>query len=564
MGRWILCASLLLACEGTIGDAGSNDPPPDPICRGDSCIDPICTGDECESTPEGVIPETRIPRLSHEHWENTIRDLFNLDAHPDMARDFDRDTSANAGEFTTTYRRLVVSEGLWADYQRAAEALAEMVVAPDIASGWLPGGAFPSDGASRDTFVREFGRRAYRRPLSSDEVGRYNTLYDGGNYPGMSPEVSGVRVVVQAMLQSPHFLYRVDLSDRERDDLIEVDQYPLATRLSYLLWGSMPDDILLDAAEAGLLDEEGLREQAARLLDDGRSLELFRQFHTEQWGLSTWADADKDTDVFPDWRPEVAEAMVQEVQMLFDKVIEDGGNFRDFLTSRTAFVNEDLARIYGVEGITGTELQEVELDETRAGLMTRVGFLTHWSAEWQPDPIHRGLFVNTNILCRDVPEAPPVDFDSLMFEGETNRERIASVTHEGICGNCHMEMINPPGFALEHFDAIGQFRALDNGVPVDNTTTFVFEDETSVTVSGGVELSQAVADSPFAHQCYSQRFLEFGMGRPLSGVDVPLVFRMREGSLDGDLSVRDLAIELAASRTVRFRTVENLEEEASE
>jgi len=189
----------------------------------------------------------------------------------------------------------------------------------------------------------------------------------------------------------------------------------------------------------------------------------------------------------------------------------------------------------------------------------------HWSAEWQPDPIHRGLFVNTNILCREVmPPPEAVDFESLVFTGTTNRERIESVTHESGCAGCHLRTINPPGFALEHFDAIGQYRELDNGVPVNNTTTFVFEDETSATVTGGVELSQAVAENRTAHRCYSQRFLEFGMGRPLAGVDAPIIFRMAEGSVAGDMSVRDLAVELAASRTLRFRTVENLEEEAAE
>lgn len=346
-----------------------------------------------------------------------------------------------------------------------------------------------------------------------------------------------------------------------------VDQFPLATRLSYLLWGSMPDDMLLDAAAAGELDEDGLRAHAERLLNDERALALFRQFHTEQFGMADWDDVDKDTDVFPDWRPEVADAMALEAQMLLEDVIATGGDFRDFLLSRKAFVNEDLARIYGIEGVTGPELREVTLDETRAGLLTRVGFLTRWSSEWQPDPIHRGLFVNTNILCRNIPEAPPIEFDELMFEGTTNRERIESVTHVGRCAECHLEVINPPGFALEHFDAIGQLRAQDNGVPVDNTTRFTFPDFSEVEVTGGVELSQAVADSPHAHRCYAQRLLEFGFGRPLAGVDAPLTFRMAEGSLGGEMSVRDLAVELATSRTIRLRTVENLEveeEEASE
>ncbi|MFK7999049.1 MAG: DUF1592 domain-containing protein [Polyangiales bacterium] len=551
----------LTACEGEISDPPFMLPP---ILR-PGPDNPICTGEECADTPEQPTLATRIPRLTHAQWSNTVRDLFRQDAPSDASRNFDPDTASN-GDFTTSHRRLFVTAGLWLDYLQAAEEVAEQVTSDDVIRDWLP--ATPTDASTRDGFIADFGRRVYRRPLTEEQVSRLAELYDEGatHFPAMEPNVAGVRLVLSAMLQSPYFLYRVELSQRpapgDDDELIELDGYELASRLSYLIWGSMPDDALLAAAADGL-DEEELAAHATRMFDDPRALDMFQGFHDEHFNMGSWDDIVKEEVVFPNWRPGLGVAMLRETRALLTDVIENNGNFRDFLLSKKAWVNEDLARIYGIEGITGEEFQEVELGESRAGLLTRLGFLTYQSSQRDPDPIHRGLFVNINVLCRNVPPAPDIELDELMLEGDTNRERVESVTHVGVCQNCHLQMINPPGFALEGFDAIGEEREFDNGIPVDTTTTFTFADGMEATVSSGVELSEAVAENVDAHACYTTHFLEYVFGRSTFGGDSPLLYRMTQGSLE-DMSIRDVLLELVRSRTFRLRHGEELETEEPE
>ncbi|MEM9865295.1 MAG: DUF1592 domain-containing protein [Myxococcota bacterium] len=551
-GSWRLLAALLvstglLACDGTIDAPGGGTPLEPPVIGGGD-DPPLCEGAACEDVPEEPVATSRIPRLTHTQWEKTVRDLFRLDAITGLARDFDPD--APAGSFSTNEGRLVMSAGLWQDYQRAAEQVAAMMTAPDQIARWAPGGSI-----QRDSLVAEFAPRAYRHPLTRDQSERLSTLFDEGArlYPELEPSIAGGRVVLEAILQAPRFVYRVEES-LDGGDTTELDQYELASRLSYLLWGSMPDDALFAAAEAGELDENGLRFHAGRLYDDPRSSDMFEAFHLEHFDMSTWADVNKETEVFPDWREGLGDDMFAATQAFLDNIVRSNGTLRDMLLSRRAFVNEDLARVYGIEGISGDDLREVTLPESRAGILTRLSFLTYWSALRTPDPIHRGLFVNTNILCREVPPAPDITDLDLNFTGATNRERVASVTHEGSCASCHLTMINPPGFALESFDAIGAEQLVENGVPVDTLTTFGFEDGSQATVDGGVELSEAVAENPAAHRCYASNLLEFAFGRPVAGGDAPLIFRMAEGSRTGGFTVRDLIVELVTSRTFRLRT----------
>ncbi|MFT5359415.1 MAG: hypothetical protein ACI9KE_006658, partial [Polyangiales bacterium] len=501
---------------------------------------------------------SRVPRLTHPQWSSTVRDLFHQDTPSEASRDFDLDIASN-GDFTTSHRRLFMTAGLWRDYQRAVEEVAEQMTADDAINDWLP--AAPSDAATRDAFIAEFGLRAYRRPLTSNQVSRLAELYEEGetHFPTLDRNVAGVRLVLEAMLQSPYFVYRVELSERPasgEDELIEVDAYELASRLSYLIWGSMPDDTLF-AAAAGGFDEAQLVEQATRMFDDPRAIDMFQGFHDEHFNMKSWSDIVKEDVVFPNWRPGLGEDMLRETRALLADVVENNGNFRDFLMSKKAWVNEDLARIYGLEGITGDDFREVELGENRVGLLTRLGFLTYQSSQRDPDPIHRGLFVNINVLCRNVPPAPDIDLDELMLEGDTNRERVESVTHVGVCQNCHLQMINPPGFALEGFDAIGEERELDNGIPVDTTTTFTFADGTAATVSSGVELSEAVAGNVDSHACYTTHLLEYVFGRSTFGGDSPLLYRMTQGSME-NMSIRDMLLQMVTSRTFRLRHGEEL------
>jgi len=548
--------ALLLGCDGVIGDpgveiggGGPGGPPPPPPGG--------CVGDACLTTEEVPVPMTRYPRLTHEQWSNTVMDLFRLDAPPGLAGEFFPDTEL--GEFDTDARRLTVTAGLWGDYQRAAETVAASVTAAGAMDAWLPAG-LPADGAARrDDFITRFGLRAYRRPLSDAEVARLGALFDLGttHFPSLDAFTAGVRLALEAMLQSPSFVYRVERSETEVDGLIVLDDWELASKLSYLIWDTMPDDALFDAAAAGVLtDPAELRAVAEGMFDHPRAHAKLERFHEQLFEMDLWTDTDHSVT---DWRPELAPMMVEESRLFIDEVIGSGGSVRDLLTSNVAFVNEDLAALYGVSGVTGSEYQRVLLDEAgRGGLLTRLGFLTKYATLAEPDSIHRGVFINNRILCRNI-QAPPSIPDNLMPSGDTNRERITSITGPGTCGeSCHGGIINPIGFAFEAYDAIGRVRADDNGFPIDDSATYLTADGTPVSFDGALELADALAEIEAPHRCYSTRLLEFAYGREYDDGDSPLVYRAALGSREEGLAVRDILVELVESRSFRTRAVEEL------
>jgi hypothetical protein len=235
-------------------------------------------------------------------------------------------------------------------------------------------------------------------------------------------------------------------------------------------------------------------------------------------------------------------------------VVFGGGGIADVLTSTQAFVNQDLAAIYGLSGDFGPELEAVALDGTeRAGFLTRAGFLSVNATLRDPDPIHRGVFANLRLLCRQIAAVPNLP-DDLMPVGNTNRERIESINGVGTCGEgCHAHVINPLGFALEHYDAIGRWRGEDNGFPVDSADTYVFEDGRMIMFQDGVDLSAQLAEAPEVHACYAGQLLEFVAGRELDGADQPLLDRLTEMSRAERRPVKELVVTILSSRSFRFR-----------
>ena len=561
-GSTILVVGLSLAfgCTAVIGDPGAEpgERGPDGETSIPSAPPPGgCRGEECLEVEEIPSPAPRFRRLTHAQWESTVRDLFRMDAAPGLASSFNSDPAI--GELEEDVRRLSVTSGLWRDYQRGAEAIAEQVTA-DAATvaRWLPSGA-----TDASTFIRDFGLRAYRRPMTDADVARLSVLYAEGPtlFPAMDPTHASIRLVLEGMLQSPHFVYRVESSTDVAEGLVPLDDYEVASRLSYFLWGSMPDDELFAAAAGGdLSTDAGLREQASRMFRDERTSSAFRRFHTQIFELESWSDLDKSAELFPAWRPELGASMREEVQLFLSEIVFSGGDIGDFLTSTTAFVDAELAALYGVGGVTGSEMQRVELDPTeRAGLLTRLGFLAKNATLTEPDPIHRGVFINLSVLCRTI-TAPPVIPDDLMPVGDTNRERVNSITGPGTCGEgCHGTIINPLGFGLEMYDAVGAIRPDDNGFPIDDTARYVFLDGDAIDYDGPIEMSQALAEQPEVHECYASRLIEVAQGRHVSDGDSPLVFRAGHGSLEGTMTVEDVVLELVTSRSFRTRATAELE-----
>lgn len=507
----------------------------------------------CGNDTRAELPSAadRFPRLTHAQWEQTVKDLFRLSDPPGLSSTFTPDPQL--GRFDNNIARLSITQGLWRDYQQAAEVIAQRVVTDEATYATLATTTDPRE------FIATFGGRAFRRPLNTAEIERYATLFDGAKaiFPGVEPFKAGVRLTVQAMLQSPFFLYRSELSAAKDKMGIPLSSYEVASRLSYLMWNSMPDDALFEAARLGeLADEEGVRRHAARLFEDPRTREQFRRFHFQAFSFSEYADLDKSTVVFPTWRREIGGMMQEEALRFVDGVLASDGGVTELLTSTKAYVNADLAKIYGLEGQFGADYQEVQLDATqRAGLLTRAGFLARNATLDEPDPIHRGVFINLGILCRPI-TAPPNIPDVLERTGNTNRERVDSVTGVGTCGeNCHATIINPLGFAFESFDAVGGYRTMDKGYPVDTTGTYHFADGRAITYNGAVDLSKQLARSPEVHACYSRQLLEFMLGRDLQLLDSGVVTNLAQQSLD-KTSIKDLVLTVVASNTFRSRMVE--------
>jgi hypothetical protein len=509
-----------------------------------------CSGAACGV--EKVVPDSAFPRLSHRQWALSVKDLLVLDTAPDIAG-FTNDAPSATG-FDNTGGQLEVSPGLWADYEEAAEALADQLGgdAARIAKV-LPTGLPASGDARAKGFVTGFGERAFRRPLTSAEVDLYTGLFKQGTtlVPGRDELSGGVQVTVEAMLQSPLFLYRIEGAGKKAaDGLTALTDYEIAARLSYTLWDSMPDAALFAAAKAGQLHEATqIASQAERLLKDARAADKFDEFHRQLLELRRY-----DT-MHPQGLPAtIGTAMRQETErFVHDVLIDHDGSFKTLLTANYSFVNRDLATLYGLSASFGADFTRADLDSTqRAGLLTQAGFLTYRSGDTAP--ILRGVFINLKFLCADLP--PPPVFTPPKLVGDTRRQRIDSITGQGTCGeSCHARMINPAGFPLENFDNTGRYRTDDNGHPVDAAASYPFADGAE-TYDGPIEWSRTLAASRQAHECYVRHWLEFGFGRQYAQGDAPLVQRVADASRQTDLPVKQLLVQLVQSPSFRTRISE--------
>lgn len=441
------------ACVGILGDAG----------------------DEANDK-KLVLPPAALPRLTAEQYRNTLVELFGSAAPKGPLED---DTKPylfyNIGASTTTLSELGVQL-----YEESADALSRYAFADPARRAAFVGCAPASPGdACVESFLQRFGRRVVRRPLTAEELTRWvnvsKTLGDGDAWEGL-------RLAVAGLIQSPSFLYRLDLgtADDAGASRRPLSGYEMASRLSFLLWNQGPDEALLDAAERGELDTpEGLTKEAERLLDDPRSRRAIRAFFRQYLDLGRLEGITRNPATYPFFTPTIGEAMRKEVEMLVeDLVFEQRADARRIFSTRNTFVNSDLAALYGVDapGASATSFVKVELpaDGPRAGILTLGAFLTMNAHESYTSPTARGKYVRERVLCLDVPAPPPgvnTSLDPVMM-GEppkTVRERMELHRTNPSCASCHA-FIDPPGFLFEHFDSSGAYRTVQEGVlPIDSS-----------------------------------------------------------------------------------------------
>ncbi|HEY0134830.1 MAG TPA: DUF1592 domain-containing protein, partial [Nannocystis sp.] len=482
-GSCLAGAILLAGCYG--GD--------ETLDAGDETLDATAASSTPTTTPTGedstadggsddggpILPDFTpgppvLPRLTQQQYFNSIEALLGPGLPtPQLEPDTNPYLFFNIGAASTT-----LSENGVQQYETAAD-LFTTIIFNDPARredlvGCLP--AAPGD-ACVAQFLGKFGRRAFRRPLSPEETTRWL---------GMATELAsgdpwqGLRHAVAGMLQSPNFLYRVELGEPDVGDptRLRYTTFEMASRLSFLLWNTTPDDALLDAAAVGdLLTEAGLAAETERLLKDPRAHQAVRDFFTQFLDLGRLDGIARDPERYPLFSPTMIDSMRTEVRLLVDDLIyRQNTDIRGIFSTRHTFVNSELAALYGVpaEGATPITFVPIDLPEDgpRAGLLTLGAFLTMNAHEIDTSPTARGKYVRTRVLCQDVP-APPddADFNLDPVEGQgpqTLRQRLEQHRSDPTCAGCHAFM-DPPGFLFENFDSIGAFRTLDNGLPIDAT-----------------------------------------------------------------------------------------------
>jgi hypothetical protein len=378
----------------------------------------------------------------------------------------------------------------------------------------------PNSGqACIDRILSTLAHRAYRRPVSEKDVAPLRNLVATAQREGLSLQ-QGIATAIQAVLVSPDFLFRIERDPRDAPPIRRVSDIELASRLSYFLWSSMPDDELLGLAEAGKLsDPKTLQAQVKRLLADARSGALVDNFAGQWLELRNLDSVKPDPDKFPEWGPELREAMRTETRMFFDNILRENRPISDFLDARYTFLNEQLAKFYGIDGVTGPDFRRVDLTaDQRGGILSQASVLTVSSYPSRTSVVIRGKYVLENILGSPPPpppaNVPALDEDSV-GTSVSLRQQMERHRQDEPCASCHSKM-DPLGFALENYNAIGKWRTMDGKFPVDSTGTM----PDGTTFAGPADMRQAMMHRlPQFAQCLTSKMMEYALGRGIGPSD---------------------------------------------
>ena len=541
-------AATFVACTGTIGDGADGDGKGGPGTG--SASDALC------------VQDTPLRRLTRFEYNNTVRDLLGDTTHPaDILP-----PEEEAGGFNNQASALTVSDLLAEQYLKVAEDISERATA-DV--GALVPGCDPVADASgcADAFIADFGSKAFRRPISAAETTRLRALYDAAIAdPDQGSFSDGIELVIQAVLQSPSFLYRPEFgtldSQIDKTDVVRLSSWEMATKLSYMLWNTMPDPALFAAAEADELQTvEQVEAQARRMLANDKAKDAIRNFH-EQWlQLSHIESLSKDTTLYPAYSDELRPLWKQEIERFIEHVIlEDDGSLRTLLTADYSFMNSELAAFYGqdvVGTVSGSEFVKVDVDGSRrAGILTQAALMASHAHPTQSSPVFRGKFVRDQLMCDGLPP-PPDNLNIIAPELEpdaTTREVYEPIGDNPDCKGCH-DLMNPIGFLFEHYDAMGVWRDMENNKPINATAEVVATDDMNGSYTGAVELAQAMAESTQIAECVTSQWFRFSYNRTVTEDDACLVDDLNEQFVTSNFNIRELLVQLTLTNTFRMRHI---------
>jgi hypothetical protein len=485
-----------------------------------------------------------LARLTRREYVRTLRDLLGVDyplanLHPDgIVGLFFANTSTP------------VSEAQVDDYRLAAEQVAEGASVDAAALA----GCDPAQGeVCARSFIESFGRRAFRRPLATEEVDAYLAIHrTGAARDGFR---GGLRLVVTGFLQSPWFLYRVEQSARAGTGPTKLSGFEMAARLSYLLTSSTPDAALLDAAQNGGLDTDvGVLAQAERLLSTPAGSSALAAFHQEWLKLSGVAELEKDPTTFPSFDDDLKLAIEAETEHFVSYVLTQGdGRFATLLTAPFSVIDPVLAPLYGVTAPAAVGRVEFPPGQ-RSGLLTQAAFLSMKAHERETSPVRRGVGLLQSIACISLPPPPPNVMAQVpeVNPNATTRERFAAHSQSPACAGCH-DKIDPAGFAFESYDALGAYRTEENGRLVDTNVEVV---NVAADVNGPYPnvsaLLAKLATSQTAGDCYTVQWFRYALKREPLGRDACSLQRMLTSFRNSEGRVRDLVLAVASADAFRY------------
>jgi len=499
---------LVAGCVGRVGEAPSamdRRRPPDPVGGAGGAggtAGPL-------PPPASGAAGGRLRRLTSAELRNSVRDLMGDDVgQGELEPDSFRDGFASIG---ATYAA-ISARGL-EQYDQAAQAAAHQVFADPARRAAVLGCAPAPDLAPcLRAFLGGFGRRAWRRPLTAEELDDYTAV--GLEAARLLDAGQALEQLTVALLTSPHFLYRVELGSPDAAGRFRYGGWELASRLSYFLWNSTPDVALLDAAAAGALDTTaGLRAAAARLVQSPRARAGFSGgFGRDLLWLDALADTPKSDPRFTD---PLRAAMEREALRLFEARLDPGSDLLDLFTTTRTFVDPELAALYGLPRPTGPAPADLPPDGPRAGLLGTAAFLSLYSAQDRTSPTARGVFVRERLLCQPMP-MPPDNVDVVLPPGNlTIRQRLEQHRRNDGCRGCH-ELSDPVGYAFEAFDWFGAHRDRENGLPIDTSGSldgFAFADARA--------LSAHLRDLPEVSACLLRNLFRTANGHLETPADEP-------------------------------------------
>jgi Protein of unknown function (DUF1592)/Protein of unknown function (DUF1588)/Protein of unknown function (DUF1587)/Protein of unknown function (DUF1595)/Protein of unknown function (DUF1585) len=510
------------------------------------------TGEPGELDPGRVT----MHRLTNAEYDNTIRDLFyGLDVHP--AAEFPADEVSLGFDNIADVQS--VTPVLFELYDRAAEQTIALALASSVRDQILTCQPAPgAEAACADEILRAFGKRAWRRPLADPEVERLVALVQEAVVAG-NDFSQGIALGLQTLLVSPHFVFRVEL-DPNPHSLVPhaLTDHELAARLSYFVWSTMPDDELTTRADAGTLnDPDVLAAQVRRMLQDERAEALVDDFAGQWLYLRNLGyDLAKDYTTFPEFDAELQASMRTEAEMFFRTFIHEGRSLQELLTAEDTFVDARLAEHYGLPAPQGQGFQRVSLAGLpRRGLLTQPGLLSVLSHAAVTSPVKRGKWVLEQLMCIHPPPPPPgVEVPPLPpGEGGTMRDQLEQHRADPTCAACH-QLMDPIGLGLEHYDAIGRYRELDSGQPIDASGTL----PTGETFDDALGMVGLLASGDGFAACTARKTLTYALGRETVVSDEPYLDEIEADFQAADMTLEGLLVAVVTNDTFRTRRGEEL------